>query len=367
MPLTSDSPRSITASKTLSVAAVVAASGTGFTGADGETITLKGSAFGAVTNPRPSAYDDFTSYNSLSEGTLLPEGEEEGARWKENGSTFNSPYEVDSAVTLGARQVSGKSRGNKSYLSGLKGNPSGPSRETDTGYITFYFQFNESLTTNQPKPIENYSLKLIRYWDNASQNGTRLTFETRKISCTPDDTNGNVLCPITPFATINDNPDCTFDRYAYPDKTQFAVANTWHRAELCIYGPESGDAFLNGQRVVTSSGARFPFYKSPNALAETFYPEIIGCDLSSSSDTTTTLRQWVSEVYEGATPARVEFSNSSSFDPDVTQERYYQLTTSRTETEIQVSAFYGDLNQDDPIYAHVIKSDGSVVEAGQIN
>jgi hypothetical protein len=58
MPLTSDSPRSITASKTLSVAAVAGTSISG-TFAEGSAITISGSGFGSKAVAAPKKYSDF--------------------------------------------------------------------------------------------------------------------------------------------------------------------------------------------------------------------------------------------------------------------------------------------------------------------
>jgi hypothetical protein len=80
MPSTSDSPRSITASKTLSVAAVAAAASAGTpaissisgTLTDGSSITLAGSNFGAKTQAAPLEFQRFAGTNGVAVEVEIP-------------------------------------------------------------------------------------------------------------------------------------------------------------------------------------------------------------------------------------------------------------------------------------------------------
>lgn len=323
--------------------------GTGFTGTNGETITLSGSGLDAIANPKPSAYDNFNEYSSPSDGMLVPTGG--GSDNWGTSKASNADYELDSANPLPGRTYSAKSQGPKCALEGAKARADGPGRSNNEYYGTYWLYFNESLASppqNDPFPRSD---KIFRVWDSGDGLRTRVSWEGP-----------------AKLAFYNKQGDLENDyiEFEYPPTTHLESPNDsqWHRVDLYLNATTGeGSVWIDGKK-----HEYFTFQRDPTAASsDKFHTDLVGYDASVSADLTSTLRQWIAEFYEQPTIARVELSNSSAYDESVAQTRYYQKTLSRSDTEIQFEGFYGDLDTSAAVYAHVVKTDGTVIDWGQIN
>lgn len=93
----------------------------------------------------------------------------------------------------------------------------------------------------------------------------------------------------------------------------------------------------------------------------------LGYDISSSENVNATALHNLAEYNHYPSKARVELSNDPVFTDAVEQKRVIQSVNSRSDTEIVIpNLFYGDLNQSAPVYAHIIKADGSVIDYGEV-
>lgn len=314
---------------------------TGFTGANGETITLSGSGFGALANPLPAAMDDM-SYSGTADGVAPP-----ATNWNSITGPFGDGYVVDEATQLPGRTRSLKAAGKKAYLFESKPLSGGRPRSVNSIYSTFWIRFNES--TNTPPQPGLSSNKIIRVWDDVSKNGVSVAWQATN----------------HPFLYV-DNQGGNSTISTYPTNSPFYNSpNQWHRVEYysSVDGVGPIQLFLNGKKVSDLTGA----FKSSVGGSATFFTHLIGFDVSERVDVTDTMRHWLADFYEQPDLARVELSNSPTLDVSVEQERYYQESITRADSEVTFKAFYGGLNLGSPVYAHIIKPDGTVIDWGQIN
>lgn len=384
------------------------------------SLTLSGAGFEAITNPKPSAWDDFSGYTGLVDGDTIPKTGNDN--WDNVGGSSGSGYKLNSAKALGGQDFCIESIGKKSYLSVLKPRVDGQPINNDFLYVSWYFQSNEKLgASNQ---IGSVSDKLLRVWDENTGLGMRTSW-------------------LATTQGYNTN-----SRFRYYDQSPFIdEENQWHRLEMsvddtgavakqkfwidgllageivdldvtgtqtalnnsqkindpsrpwgsapmkgCIVynitdgseGKIQNDSDVNGDEITVtglSGGTNNEFnvgdqYRItgfvghlPSAGEKEFFVALIGYDPSIPENLNDLLRHFIAGVNQYPSYARVELSNSIAFDDSVKQKRVLQKTLSRTDTEIVIpEVFFGELDIDTPIYAHVIRSDGTILHnvAGDI-
>ena len=100
---------------------------------------------------------------------------------------------------------------------------------------------------------------------------------------------------------------------------------------------------------------------------------MIGYDIrntaaSETPDVNSTLLFNIAEFYQAPTAARVELSNDAIYTDSSYQKRVVQRVIPRTDTEIIIpDVFYGELDTSRNIYAHILKSDGSAIDYGEVS
>lgn len=305
-------------------------------------IVLTGSNFEAVNDPRPS-FEETMEYEGLSEGDLIPTG----VRWQDNGGPFHSQMELSTELALPGRQFCAKSRGNKSKL----GNPIIPADRPElmrgASYLSYMFAANESLMS-PPQLNATRSDKWHRSADQASGDHTRISFEPNQ--------SGGTGGRLSVYQIV----DGYSDPHNYPQMgTAKNTPNVFHRIEQWILGSE---LWFSCNGVISGP---YGFWHDSNAdPGAPMRLTLLGHDVSQTDRVTSTLRTYNAEVYEQPTPARVELSNSPTWSPGGEFRRFYQKTVLRTNERIEFEPYYGDLDTEAPIYAYIIKSDGSVNQSG---
>lgn len=154
-----------------------------------------------------------------------------------------------------------------------------------------------------------------------------------------------------------------YDQQDWPPRDfLFNNERRWHRCDyFCSAEAGRQAVWINGKKY------EYEFSKDPAASSNSFYTRLIGYDVSQSAYITETLRHRLSEFYEQPSLARVELSNSLTYDDSIEQKRIYQITEERTDSAVRFRAYYADLNKNDAIYAHIVRSDGTAIDWGRIN
>jgi len=362
MARTDAAPRAITASRALSVALVHG----GGVLIDGQTLTLTGAGFGSVSSPAPTAIDLFDDYAGAADGATVPQGTAEGAKWVGTQNLqFQAGFEFDSAVTLGSRPFAALAKGPKAHLDSISDSTgTGPARRLDSFYSTHWVYLHESPYGNPPHPDELISFKFARYWTDLTGEETRVSWLFR---------NGGP----TDGGTITGH-----DLDPFYDK---GVWNTleWNRVEYEVSDAvDNGDGTFNCLSRCWINGKLLTFNRSSSNFNDTAIPttpvtgqawntRLIGSDPSSSANLSQTFRHSLAEVFERPDSARVELSNSATFDDLAQQRRFVQVVSSWSDSQITIpKVFLGDLDLDSPVYAFIIPVGGStdsVIDYGQVN
>ena len=320
----------------------------------GQTIRITGSGFEGVSNPLPTAYDTFSDYQGLSSGDPIPEGQ----NWEVNGGSFHSAMVLDSQVTVPGRSYSAKTSSRKSKLDGIIPSAGAPTKTPDRYYMTFMARANQDIN-QQPTASGSIALKWCRLGTDG-KNQTRPTFEQRKQWAAIEDDSGTFLCPLSEEfddSDIGSVPGCTNDRYVY-GFGPLGQPNRWVRVEFEIRGYTVAKMFVDGVEY------NFPYRKSPDDRSALPKIHVLGTDVGTAAQLNESYRGWIAEVYESVTPARVELSNSPVWSTSTEMKRYFQKTITRTNDLIEFEVFLGDLDPEAPLYAYIVKSDGSVNQEG---
>lgn len=306
----------------------------------GQRLTITGSGFGAVADPSPSTLDIFDY--QLSDGDLIPDGA--GTKWGENGGTFADQFELDGSVVLPGRTFSAKSRAPKSILQDpvVTGQP----LSARSFYSQHWQRFNESLDS-PPQPETNRADKIIRMTDGSSDCGTRVSWEANVWRCYITHPTDYDLC------RSGSSSNYVWDQYL--SGTPWNTANTWVRVET-VWTDNGDDSCDVSLRVNGREAHKFlNVFHPPAYVNSDWRQELVGHDISQTNKVTTTLRTWLADHVTQGTVARVEFSNNATYDPAVTQKRYYQVCESRSDTQIVIdSAMMGDLDLESAVYMHAI-------------
>lgn len=142
------------------------------------SLTLTGTGFGAIANPKPTAYDTFNDYVGIGHGDEIPINEA-NPYW---GLTKTSQYAttpiLDNEITLGDREYSIKTTSPRSALASPIQRVDGPESLQKSIYVSFWLRFNQNQGRvqdggDQPSLTSN---KLIRIWDHSSGDGMRLSY-----------------------------------------------------------------------------------------------------------------------------------------------------------------------------------------------
>lgn len=311
------------------------------------SVILKGSGFEPITNPKPTAYDTFSDYVGLVDGDVVPKTG--GDRWLNVGGVYGTNYKLDANKALGSRAFSFASTGVKALLTAPIKRSDGPPAAHDKLYVTWNIQFNEALTV--PPQNNTGAHKLCRIWDHSSGDKMRMSYVAKAQGYLVYDNRGAA-----------ENVDMAHE---YPSEAAWSDPNKYHRCEIYIDDVAGTHTlWIDGKKVMTASGTG---HGIDSLLDDNYYIQVLGFDQRQASDSTTTLRHWLAEFYQQPSLARVELSNSPIYDDTVEQLRVYQRSESRSDNEIVIpEMFYGELDQSSPIYAYIVKTDGSVISYGQI-
>lgn len=324
--------------------------------ANGQTLTITGTGFGAVADPQPYARDVQDEYASPSQGATIPLD-----NWAGNGDVDHDVMVFDNAVALPGRTWSAKTSTRKARFQTIQAAAGAPSRVADKTFASFWYYANESINS-QPTAAASIALKLMRFGTDGL-NLTRPTFEVRKQWCAMENDAGTFLCPYSSEfdeTDVNNVSGCLNGRYVYGFNPA-GVAGQWVRIDFSIYSHTLADLHVNGKRILGDGlNGGMPYRKSPDD--RTALPQInnMGTDVGTQADLNTTYRGRFSDINQLVSPARIEFSNSPTWDDSAEQTIYLQRCTSRTDSQIVVTpAFFGGLDLGSPVYMHVLNADGS--------
>lgn len=296
-------------------------------------VVLTGSGFGA-TGATVTNSDEFTYTDT--DGTPIADGA--GTPYKDNTISFNNPMLVDRNIALTGRTGSMRGAG-KCQIQ--------PQQNKSTQiYVTWFLRHSEDL--EDPlifDPVAARSDKIIRIWDNTLTGNTRISWTKQHMTyedplgSSPDFSNG----------VNNAGKVDQFQRY-----------------EIFAEKGIGFQTYVDGvaKTATTDYGDNFP--------GVGLFPEMFGYDMSQESHLiggSSTFSTNVAEWAALAGHARVEFSNTAAWGTSGAFKRYRQTHSSWADGEIQIiNPFYSDLDQSaGNLFAHIVLSDGSVVDYGTIN
>jgi len=151
----------------------------------------------------------------------------------------------------------------------------------------------------------------------------------------------------------------------------YSPMGTWHRFDMYVDltkpdGQKIHNWYVDGKKIVRTN----EFYNSDANLTSAGI--IQGFDYLSwlmyqfAGDDTFTWFQYMDDAFADLTQARVEISESATWDETVQTAKEIQIPTAWSDTEITVSTNLGQFESSDTLYAYVINDDGTVSSGYQI-
>lgn len=288
------------------------------------TIVLSGSNFGV--NNLPILWDttDNQVYSDeLENGDPIPTDQ---GPWTQNGNLWSNPITISKTGTLRSTHRKSMYSGNtKGYLGWPR--ISDPTN-SDSVYISWWFKPESSISD------KGGSNKVIRIWDAQDGNHTRIS---------------KTHMHMTAFHESHD-PGTSWGEWG-------GNVNRWNRLDIWVDGKANIlKTWTNGELVHSFSN----FQKSATTDASLTIG-LIGFDPNVGKNYQDTIFH-LSDIYASRSMARVELSNSSTWDEvDATKE--IQIPTSWSESEIVITLNQGSIDLKEA-YLFVIDSNGNVNSEG---
>lgn len=315
---------------------------------NGQSLTIIGSGFGVVSEPRFSTWDDF-GYE-LADGSAVPSGS--GTNWEGNGGGANAGYSLIAANAMPGRAFAATADAPKAALI----NPivTGAPLSASTFFVYRWVKNNESLS-NTVQPSSSGADKLLRVHDGDIQCGTRLSFEAKPWRIYSTHAGDYSQCLIDGQR----NTPTPYEWDEYLGSSPWNTPNEWHLVELQYRSNGDVDYFLDGKLLNTFVGMYHPAGMG-NPLWQV---SVCGYDAQSSANLNASFRNTIGELATSGELARVYISNDPVFSVAAPQLRHVQYVTSWTDSQIVIpKAYFGMLSVETSLYAHFIGSTGDHVK-----
>ncbi len=290
---------------------------------NGGTVEIVGNAFSNV-DARPFFYDlvdNQPAIKSLSDGSTVPE---ENGLWSANTNQWGNPVTVSKDPRdLRSRNQETVYYGSvKSYL----GWPTPLKNTTNSSlYVSWWYKPNQTID-------KGGSNKFIRIWDDPSGEATRISWTQMHLT------------------------------YGHKDSSEVnwstaqPRANQWNRFEISVDSDSKTiTSWLNGKIIHNVNN----FNKQPSNLG--LNVALIGFDPSINSNYSN-LNFAMTDIFVSPTSARVEISDSSSWNPESQREVQKVLSWSDRKVEFELNLF--TFNDASELYTYVIDKNGNVNSKG---
>lgn len=290
---------------------------------EGGTLTIQGNGFTSL-DTGTILYDQVSNqpeYSKLSSGAVVPD---DVGPWSQNSSIYGNPMKILRTGDLRTNNSSAVYYGEGQSTLGWPRAFEGANNRKF--YMSWWYKPNQ--TANQ-----GGSNKFCRVWDQSDGNGTRISLT--QMHMTYSGTSGNSE---TSWGTTQ------------PD------ANIWNRLEIYVDADTNTiTAWLNGK--ITQNVANFQKASTSQGLTA----GQIGFDPSISSDYPNYSFR-MTDIYVSPSPARVELSNSDTWNP--ASKREVLTPTSWSDGKIDVKLNYFSHDPSANLYIYVVDSEGNVNQSG---
>lgn len=299
----------------------------------GSEITINGSGFGSKASGAPKVWDTVDNQSpylssvggvvSSLAGRSVPVGS--GYAWGMNTFSYPGAVVFSSANARHSQQkMHYRTSGNHGYLQWptALGGEAAPSSQTEL-YVSFWVRPDGSIDG------ESHSSKLLRIWDDANGEGTRVSWTQMHLTAV---TSGG------------------YDGTSW--STWGGSSGQWNRVELFVSGPKKVlKGWTNGR--VTHNLT--DFQKDSAFSGRGLNVGRIGWDAGGTSPPSVDLS--FGDIYVDTTQARVELCNQPTWAQCTTRE--VQPTTAWADNKIVFKAYPGQLSTAN-LYAYVVDASGAV-------
>ncbi len=291
----------------------------------GATLTINGSDFSDIGNPRIlyDQVDNQSAYQSLDDGSAVPLDQ---GIWTSGASKWGNPVEIVRTGDLRTEDA------NAAYFGKRKADLGWPdlfkTSTTDTLYVSWWFKPSKLVD-------QGGSNKFIRIWDRYDGLGTRISWTQMHMTYDALEIN---YTPPSDWADTQPKP------------------GVWNHFEIYV------DSKSNSITAKVNGSVRHSlndFKKSPNSEGLTV--GLIGFDPSVSTPYAD-YNFRMKDIYISETQARVELSNSPTWNPKSHREILNTLNWSDSSIEVELNKFAFDQLND--IYLYVVDKFGNVNEQG---
>ncbi len=235
----------------------------------------------------------------------------------------NRDVVLDDQVTLGNRP--------RSWKGTVKGKLDPLVNRTESMYATWWQQFSCDLEDPAFFTTNNRSDKFARVWDDSNGNGTRVSWTKMHL-------------------TYSDANDTDWEGMNF-------VPNTWTRMELWVT-PTTIKALQDGVVAHDISD------QVDQDLTKDLFWAQVGYDMSQTVHAIQSFNWWLSDLYQLDTPARVEISDSPTWNNGQIK-RYVQDVISADATTIQANLNLSDLTGS--TYVYVVDENNNVMNENGVS
>ncbi|MFO7528765.1 MAG: hypothetical protein R6W86_08195 [Marinobacter sp.] len=288
---------------------------------NGAKLSISGNNFSSA-NAIPALYDHVdnqSEFSTLSDGSVIPE---DRGPWTHNTSIYGNPITIARNGDLRTPDSKAVYEGRvKSYLGWPR---SMQDTETKTLYVSWWYKPSQTVD-------QGGSNKFLRIWDDSSGNNTRISWTQMHMIYDALDLG---YIPPTSWATTQPDP------------------GTWNRLE--IYADADAGAItasLNGDvKHKLNDFKKSPTYRGLTVALVGFDPSI--------KDNYPNYSFRMTDIYVSETQARVEISDSPTWDP--TSHREVLNVNSWSDQSIDVTFNLYAHKASSSLYLYVIDNNGSV-------
>lgn len=281
-------------------------SGTGFTNADAETVLY-------------DMVDNQSQYSTLKDGDAIQENNSPWTHTNVYGTPISISRSGDMRSSTSSAVYYGESKSYLGWPSALEG------QSNRQIYMSWWYKPNQSVDNGG-------SNKFARVWDLTDGTGTRISWTQMHM-------------------TFNDTDSSS------PDwGTTQPSANSWNHLEIYVNADKGAiETWLNGERThnVTT-------YSKPNN-SNGLNVALVGFD-PSISDNYSNLKFRMTDIYVAKSQARVEISDSPTWDP--TSHRELLNITSWSERQISADLKLLGFDSFSNLYVYVIDGTGNANQSG---
>ncbi|MFA5127355.1 MAG: fibronectin type III domain-containing protein, partial [Patescibacteria group bacterium] len=298
---------------------------------DGQSYTISGSGFGSKTTVAPYIWDsvDNQSYNSVSEGALVPTGS--GYTWQYNYTTYADGVRLTKNRSNRGIRTAHYYANVDGYLTGRDDMAGG---NADKFYATWWVKTNKNIVCGSGGLCA--STKLIRVWEDGDGNHGRLSWTGNQFTLGPGNGLSDLPSSWAGWGGVNDQ---------------------WNRLEIMIDNSNGlVRAYTNGQLI-----HNFNNWSPQGHYLNRIWR--IGLDPSVPSNLDQDLIFEFGEIYVDNTQARVEVCTGSTWSSKGQCEIQIPRTT-WNDSQIQFTANRGAFTAGQSVYLYVVDSSGNVNSSG---